>query len=352
MRFGIMFFSSQVEDGQPDKYRLLLEAAALADRLGFCAVWTPERHFDRFGGIFPNPVVTSAALSMVTKNIQLRAGSLIAPLHDVIRIAEDWAMVDNLSGGRAAISFGSGWNVNDFVFFPERYEARKKFLYQQIEIIRRLWRGQSIVRQNTFGIPMEIVLRPMPVQPELPFWITSSSSPETFTSAGSIGANLLTHLVGQEIVEMGRKIDLYRQARRNSGFDPAAGIVSLMLHTFVSDMMETSRVQARPPFKEYLRAAVALEKKAAQGGGTISGGHQLAVAEVPEEITEELLDLTCDRYLEDAALIGTPESCSGLIRKLTALGVDEIACLVDFGLPDAAVLNGLKYLDELRKKHA
>jgi len=352
MRFGLMFFSTQVEGGQPDKYFLLLEAARIADRLGFCSIWTPERHFDNFGGIFPNPVITSAALSMVTKNIQLRAGSLISPLHDVIRISEDWAMVDNLSGGRVGISFGSGWNVNDFIFFPEHYESRKKVLYQQIETIRCLWRGNSIVRQNTFGIPVEIVLRPTPIQPELPFWVTSSGSLETFTAAGSMGANVLTHLVGQEMDELERKIDLYRRAREDSGFNPENGIISLMLHTFVTDAMETSIVQARPPFREYLRAAVSLEKKAAHGGGSISGGHQLAVAEVPDEVTEELLDITCDRYLNDAALIGTPESCSGLVEKLAAIGVDEIACLIDFGLPDASVLNGLKYLDLLRQEYA
>src|SRR5438874_1155394 len=113
MDFGLMFFSSDA-GASAHKYGLLLEAAKRADERGFCCVWTPERHFDRFGGIFPNPAVTSAALAMVTRRLQLRAGSLISPLHDVIRIAEEWAVVDNLSNGRVAISFGSGWNVNDF----------------------------------------------------------------------------------------------------------------------------------------------------------------------------------------------------------------------------------------------
>ena len=57
---------------------------------------------------------------MLTNRMQLRAGSLISPLHDAIRITEEWSLVDQLPAGRFAISFGSGWNVNDFVFFPER----------------------------------------------------------------------------------------------------------------------------------------------------------------------------------------------------------------------------------------
>ena len=101
-----MFFSGTSHGCGPDRYSLLKRAARLADERGFCAVWTPERHFHEFGGLFPNPSVTGAALAMITDQIQIRAGSLISPLHDPVRVAEDWALVDNLSQGRVAISFG------------------------------------------------------------------------------------------------------------------------------------------------------------------------------------------------------------------------------------------------------
>ena len=124
MDFGIMFFSSSSQANDKRKYGLLIDAARYADEQGFTAIWTPERHFHEFGGLFPNPSLTSAALAMVTNNLQIRAGSLISPLHHPVRIAEDWSVIDNLSGGRVAISFGSGWNINDFIFFPERYATR------------------------------------------------------------------------------------------------------------------------------------------------------------------------------------------------------------------------------------
>ena len=63
-----------------EPYRLLTEAARLADAAGFHSLWTPERHFGEFGGLYPNPAVTSAALATITERIQLRAGSLISPL--------------------------------------------------------------------------------------------------------------------------------------------------------------------------------------------------------------------------------------------------------------------------------
>src|SRR5262245_7215597 len=129
MDFGIMFFSSADQKDNDNKYKLLIDATKYADQHGFCSVWTPERHFHEFGGLFPNPTVTSAALAVITKQIHIRAGSLISPIHDPVRIAEEWSVVDNLSNGRIAISFGSGWNVNDFVFFPQRYEQRQLIMY-------------------------------------------------------------------------------------------------------------------------------------------------------------------------------------------------------------------------------
>src|SRR5215470_15781395 len=100
MDFGIMFFSSSEQDSNGDKYALLKRATRFADEHNFCCVWTPERHFHEFGGLFPNPSVVSAALAAITSKIQIRAGSLISPLHNPIRIAEEWSVVDNLSQGR------------------------------------------------------------------------------------------------------------------------------------------------------------------------------------------------------------------------------------------------------------
>ncbi len=137
MDFSVFFFSSDSSSNLNPTYDLLKKAVSFADKSGFTAVWTPERHFDCFGGAFPNPAVLSAALAMLTERIELRAGSLISPLHDVIRMVEEWAVVDNLSNGRVALSFGSGWNVNDFVFFPDRYSDRQRINLEQMDRIGR-----------------------------------------------------------------------------------------------------------------------------------------------------------------------------------------------------------------------
>jgi natural product biosynthesis luciferase-like monooxygenase protein len=344
-----MFFSSSSQANDKRKYGLLIDAARYADNHAFTAIWTPERHFHEFGGLFPNPALTSAALAMATSNLQLRAGSLISPLHHSIRIAEDWSMIDNLSGGRVAISFGSGWNINDFLFFPERYATRQATMYEQVETVRTLWRGEPVEQTNSLGKKISVTIYPKPLQTELPVWITSSGNAETFASAGAIGANVLTHLIGQDIETLATKIQRYRKARDENGFDADAGKVSLMLHTYLGDDLETVKAKVRHPFREYLRSAINLEEIAAKSGGVISGGHQIKPHDIPDNIREELLDITFERYFRTAALMGTVSNCRELIWQLESIGVNEIACLIDFLDDERAILESLEYLNQLRE---
>jgi natural product biosynthesis luciferase-like monooxygenase protein len=348
MDFGIMFFANADQTRDSDRYYLLKEAARFADENGFCCVWTPERHFHDFGGIFPNPSVISAALAMITKNIQIRAGSLVSPLHHTIRIAEEWAVVDNLSGGRAAISFGSGWNVDDFVLFPDRYADRQAIMYEQIKAVQDLWRGNAVQHFNPKGKEISIRLVPPPIQQELPVWITSSGNVETFRSAGALGANVLTHLLGQDLLSLAQKIAAYREAREKHGH-AFKGIVSLMLHTYLGTDMERVKAEVRAPFREYLRSAVSLEQESAGGGGVISGGRQIAPETIGKNRMEEMLDIVFDRYFRSASLMGTPSSCMEFINQLEAIGVDEIACLLDFGVSPEQVLESLKHVAALQR---
>lgn len=77
-------------------YDFISNATTFADHNNFCGVWLPERHFHPFGALFPNPAVLAAALSLITQKIRLRAGSIVLPINNTVRIAERWSMVDNL----------------------------------------------------------------------------------------------------------------------------------------------------------------------------------------------------------------------------------------------------------------
>jgi natural product biosynthesis luciferase-like monooxygenase protein len=343
--FSLFYFASNDSKGKEERYRLLFEGARFADRNGFEAVWTPERHFHSFGGLFPNPSVMSAALAATTDRLRIRAGSVVLPLHHPIRVAEEWSLVDNISGGRAGVAFASGWHADDFVFAPSSYEDRKEITFKNIELVRSLWRGEPARVPGGGGAEIEVKIFPTPIQAELPVWITAAGAPDTFIRAGELGANVLTHLLGQTIEEIVEKVRLYRQARAAHGHNPLAGRVTLMLHTYLDSDVEAVREKVRLPFINYLRSSIGLISNLIR-----SLNLPLDLQTMSGKDMDDLLDFAFARYFETSALFGTVKTCQPLVEHLKTIGVDEVACLVDFGIETETALSGLRELDELRAR--
>jgi natural product biosynthesis luciferase-like monooxygenase protein len=337
MQFSLMFFSSDSSAHQ-GKYDLVMQCAKYADQAGLTSVWLPERHFHRFGGLYPNPSVLAAALAVSTSNIRLRAGSVISPLQNPIRIAEEWSIVDNLSDGRVDLAFGQGWNPNDFVLAPDVFEKRLERLHSDIRDVRTLWSGGSVVRRNGIGNDTEIRIFPAPVQKDLNIWITCSGGKERFEEAGASGANILTAMLFQNKKELEEKLKIYREARSRNGFDPKGGHVTLMLHTFLGEDASEVREIVRPPLMKYLEDSIDLWGKNAKqlsGLGAVERRH--------------IIEFAFERYFGSQSLCGTVEHARTMVTELQSLGVDEIACLVDFGAPSQEVLRSLKALSRLNR---
>jgi natural product biosynthesis luciferase-like monooxygenase protein len=343
MDFSLFFFSEDGSESKRNKYELLIESAKFADEHGFIGVWTPERHFHAFGGPYPNPSIIAAALAMITCKIELRAGSVVLPLHNPLRVVEEWAVVDNLSEGRVSISFASGWHLDDFVLAPDKYANRKESVYRDIQLVKKLWAGEALPCRGVNGQEVSVVTYPRPLSAHLPVWVTSAGNAETFRMSGEIGANILTGLTGQQVSDLAGKIKLYREALARNGYDPSAGKVALMLHTLVGDRDSEVREKVRQPMYDYLRVNLGLHEKMAQRRQVNIGSDSFSADD-----EDTLLSFAFDRYWKGGALFGTPETCLQMVSRLKEIGVTEIACLVDFGLDNETVLEGLTRLDKLR----
>ncbi|TWP48422.1 LLM class flavin-dependent oxidoreductase [Lentzea tibetensis] len=340
MDFGLFYFA---DDGGQGDYRLLIEGARFADAHGFASVWTPERHFHPFGGRYPNPAVTGAAVAMVTSRVQIRAGSVVAPLHHPLRIAEEWSVVDNLSGGRVGVSFASGWHAVDFALRPENYPRRKEVLASTVDTVRRAWRGEQVEVVDGAGNAASVGIYPPPVRPSLPVWLTSAGTPDTFRQAGEMGVGVLTHLLGQDLDDLTAKVRLYRDAYRTAGHS-GDGHVALMLHTFLGADREEVREIVRKPFSDYLRSSIGL---IVQASGDLMPG--VNPDDMDPEDVEFLVERSFDRYFDTGGLFGTVADGVRVVERLKEVGIDEVACLIDFVGDADAVLGGLKHLDELRQ---
>jgi iturin family lipopeptide synthetase A len=266
LAFGLSYFGPYPAAFTDDKYDLLLESARYGDREGFHAIWVPERHFHEFGGFSPNPSVLAAALARETRRIQLRAGSVVLPLHDPIRVAEEWALVDNLSGGRVGVAFASGWHPNDFVFAPDAYGHHRELTFEGVETVRRLWRGERITRRGGQDCTVELSIYPRPKQTSLPSWLTIVNNPDTYRKAGEAGVGVLTNLMGQSIDDLAANVAIYREALAAHGHEPSEGNVAVLIHTYLGADADQAVDTARQPCatiscpasacsKEWLRAS-------------------------------------------------------------------------------------------------
>lgn len=337
MDFSLFYFAHGGTDGtRRMSYRLLLDGARFADRHGFTAVWLPERHLHPFGGVHPNPALTGAAVATVTDRVEIRAGNVVGPRHDPVRFAEEWAVVDNLSAGRVALSFAPGWPGPDFVLPPEDYSQRREVLLRTIDTVRRLWRqGASDLTDGT-AEPTAGNIHPAPVRPDVPVWLTSAGSTDTFRSAGQLGAGLLTHLLCQNLEELAKKINIYRESYSGTG----APRVALMLPTFLGPDREAVREAVRVPF---------LRTKA---GLLLQAPGDLLPDVDPDDLDPDDLEFVVenafDRYVETGGLFGHVNVAAQLLDRVAEIGVDEVVCMIDLDVEVGAVLASLGQLATLK----
>ncbi|MDX2447142.1 MAG: LLM class flavin-dependent oxidoreductase, partial [Desulfobacterales bacterium] len=196
---------------------------------------------------------------------------------------------------------------------------------------------------------------PRPLQAELPLWVTTAGNIDSYTRAAEIGANVLTHVLGQTIEEVAEKVKAYRAAWKAAGH-PGEGIVTVMLHTFVGPDAGLVEEHVRQPLKDYLKSAMFLVKAAAwqfptfkkmseQQGKTLDDFFET----ISDEDMDGLLEFSFQRYFHTSGLFGTPASAMQMVDKVKEADVNEIACLIDFGIDDDLVLEHLPYLNELRE---
>ncbi|MDO9105375.1 MAG: LLM class flavin-dependent oxidoreductase [Methylovulum sp.] len=338
--FSFLFFSDVRKDiADAEKYAFMRDITLFADREGFEAVYIPERHFHEFGSIYANSAIIAANLIPQTSRIRFRTAGISLPLHHPAEVVEWWAMNDILSGGRVDLGFGSGWNKPDFILAPEHYEKRREICSANIPVVQKLWRGETVVFAGPGGEPTPITVHPRPLQKELSVWLLVTQNEEGFIHAGKQGYNIFTMLYGNNLEAMGKKITLYRQARASAGLDPKAGVVTLMLHTLL--LQDSAAVQAavEQPFKQYIKSSLDAHVQAAVAE---KGGVELNDAE-----KAKMLEYAYQRYFKTCAIFGTVDDGRQIVDQAIAVGVDDIACLVDFGVDYPIVHESLSYLRKL-----
>jgi probable F420-dependent oxidoreductase len=209
LRFGLWYaFRNPPQWRRPyrDIYTEILEQIVWAEGIGYDDVWLTEHHFAEDGHA-PSPLVQAGAIAVKTKKIRIGTGVLLLPLYHPVRVAEDCTIVDILSGGRFELGAGIGYRVEEFAGLGVRRQERGSRMNEGLEIIRRLWEGETVsFRGKHFQIE-NARLTPQPVQrPRPPIWVGGFSPVSVRRAArlgdGYIGTGDMKALSDQYIAEL------------------------------------------------------------------------------------------------------------------------------------------------------
>lgn len=235
VRIGLGLFTGQVPPGSgrtfAREYRETLELVRLAEAVGFDSAWVSEHHGSS-DGYLPSLLPMLAAFAASTERILLGTGLVLAPLHHPLRLAEDAAVVDQLSDGRLLLGLGIGWRAEEFRMFDVPMRERARRTEETIEILRRAWTGRRFSFEGQAFRVERVKVAPPPARPGGPPIYLGGYAEAGIRRAGRLADGYIAD--SAESDEIRRWIATAEDAARGAGRDPDDLAVALMQNAFVS----------------------------------------------------------------------------------------------------------------------
>ncbi len=254
MKFGMLhLFESPAGKSE---HQMISEQSSLmeaAEGYGFDSVWPAEHHFSEYG-VCGSPAINLAALARTTQKIRLGTGVVVLPFHNPVRVAEDFAMLDQLSGGRLEFGVGRGYQPIEFEGFGIDQTRSRQIFDESLEIIQRCWTQEKLNFKGEHFEFKDLDVRPKPLQrPHPPIWMAALSE-ETFEKAGRLGFNLLlSPLFGGSIEGAADRIKRYRDALADNGHDPESREVGALCMMYAGKTQEQAKEEFANPVIWYFR---------------------------------------------------------------------------------------------------
>lgn len=233
-------------------YGEVIAQAELADALGYDTFWVAEHHFHEYG-VVPNPAVMLSSLAQRTKRLRLGTAISILTFHNPLTVAESYAMVDVLSGGRLVYGVGSGYLSHEFAGYRiDPAEKRDRF-DENLTIVRRLLSGERVTADGKFGKVDAVALNVVPVQREVPIYVAVLRREAAF-HIGKQGNNLMCvpYASLEHFDQIGDLIAEYRRGKAEASVAPSGDDAVVTLHTHVAESDDAARRNAEKAFNLYV----------------------------------------------------------------------------------------------------
>ncbi|HWG84038.1 MAG TPA: LLM class flavin-dependent oxidoreductase, partial [Deinococcales bacterium] len=217
-----------------ERYRNLIEEIELADQVGLDVFGIGEHHRPDF--IASAPPVVLAAAGARTRNIRLTSAVTVLSSEDPVRVFQQFATLDLISGGRAEIMAGRGSFIESYPLFGYDLHDYDELFSEKLDLLLRLRESESVTWSGKHRPSLSgQAVYPRPVQDKLPVWIAVGGTPASVVRAGTLGLPLAVAIIGGTPERFAPLVELYRRAAAQAGHDPAALPVGINSHGFLAD---------------------------------------------------------------------------------------------------------------------
>src|SRR5262245_12210009 len=327
MDFGYFTLSDNHYDSNtrsPNQFVAEIADQALhAEELGMHSVWIGEHHFNSLG-VLSSPELVLAHIAARTRRIRLAPAVTVLPLHHPIRVAEQWATLDLLSGGRVDFAAGRGYDRREYEPFAVSFDYNQEIFEEGLEVVRELWAADGrISHHGTHYRFDEVRITPRPVQRPIPTYVASFSK-LSIELAARLGCNLIVAPFAAVMSFGGLRevVDLYNETCVRYGRNPGRVISSYFTHFADSDAQEQA---ARARQIRYYRECVI---------PALPGDPQTAPPSYRYfiDMVDRLKKVRPEDLTENAVLLGTPQRVTDTLKKAEAAGISEVILYVNVGL--------------------
>jgi alkanesulfonate monooxygenase SsuD/methylene tetrahydromethanopterin reductase-like flavin-dependent oxidoreductase (luciferase family) len=318
MKFAVMTHIA-LPEGKDPKQRLdeLIDEVQYAEALGFSSAWHAEQHFTRFG-IGSSALVVASHLAARTSAIRLGTSVMVPPLHHPIRLAEDTATMDLLSGGRLDVGYGRGGGNFGYEGFDIPREQSLERFKEVVTIVQNLWTTRDYSYDGTYYKVCRVNLVPAPLQkPHPPVYIGTLSTGATMEFLVSMGYTLIVGPVLDTAIalELCRGFVSMSQA---AGHAIPMSQIPLFRFLHLAETQEQARREAEASLRWWYDMTT--WRRTFQEGSE----YDQSLEAWRQTLTQPTVDL--DHVYEHRAFIGTPDQCIAKIQGLQEQGIDYFGC--------------------------
>ena len=301
----------------------IIDEAVYAEEVGLHSAWIGEHHFSTLG-VLSCPDLVLANVAARTRRLRLAPAVTVLPLHHPIRVAEQWATLDLISGGRVDFAAGRGYDRREYLPFKVSFEDNQEIFEEGMEIVRRLWSSDGAISHHGKHYQFDdVAITPKPVQRPLPAYVASFSQP-SIELAGRLGCGLIVAPFAAAMTYGGlRQVgELYHATCARHGRAPGRLMCSYFIH-FADTKVEEETARARQIryYQECVIAAFPGDPRTAPPSYRYFVG-----------MVERLRNVRPEDLTENSVLLGSAARITETLKKVEAAGFDEVILYSNVGL--------------------